>query len=139
MLHTDKGQTEQAQSFFTEATAMLDHFPIESTELKVEIMNNNATNESVLLHYERAETLFHRSIKILEDYAISIENQPVGSDEIESDILLVTNTDELNIVYDEQYHPHVDEDKLREAAIQRNQIQMAACHNGLGIVYANQN
>jgi tetratricopeptide (TPR) repeat protein len=139
MLHSEKGQAEQAQSFFTEATAMLDHFPIESTELKVEIINNNATNESALLHYERAEMLFHRSIKILEDYAISIENTSIDSVENESDTLLASNTDELNIVYDEQYHPHVDEEKLREAAIQRNELQMAACHNGLGIVYANQN
>jgi len=133
MLCSEKGQSEQAQSFFTEATAMLDHFPIESTELKVDIIKNNATNESTLLHYERAETLFQRAMKILEDYAFSLENQLSIPAESESDTVLATNTDEMNIVYDDQYRPHLDE------AIQRNELQMAACRNGLGIVYANQN
>lgn len=139
MLCSEKGQSEQAQSFFTEATALLDHFPIESTELKVDIIKNNATNESTLLHYERAETLFHRAMKILEDYAFSLENQPASQAETESDSALATNSDELNIVYDDQYRPHINDEKLREDSLQRNQVQMAACHNGLGIVYANQN
>ncbi len=138
MLCSDKGQSEQAQSFFTEATAMLDHFPIESTELKVEIIKNNATNESTLLHYERAETLFQRAMRILEDYAFSLENQ-LDTAETESDTVLATNTDELNIVFDDQYHPLIDEEKLRAEALQRNELQMASCRNGLGIVYANQN
>lgn len=139
MLCSDKGQSEQAQSFFTEATALLDHFPIESTELKVEIIKNNATNESALLHYERAETLFHRAMRILEDYAVGLETLGVNPEETESNTVLATNTDEMNIVYDDQYHPQIDKEKLRDEAIQRNELQMASCRNGLGIVYANQN
>ncbi|GAC1375785.1 MAG: hypothetical protein NVSMB40_13980 [Aquirhabdus sp.] len=83
--------------------------------------------------------LFHRAIKILEDYQFSIESQLDSPAETESDTPLATDTDELNIVYDDQYHPHIDKEKLRTEAMQRNELQMAACRNGLGIIYANQN
>lgn len=139
MLYSQNSQEEQAQSFFAEATTLLDQFPIESTEIKANIMINNATNESALLHFERAENLFKRAMKTLENYAVSLESQSVRSAESESDEELATTSDELNIIYDDQYRPFVDEEKIREAAIERNHIQIASCHNGLGIIYANQN
>lgn len=141
-LYTDKGQAEQAQSFFTEATTLLDHFPDESTEIKVDIMINNATNESALLNYERAEKLFERAIKIIEEQEYSLSNTSDIPDDEESTALLATVDDakiaEPTIAHEDHHLSHADQEKLRATALQRNQLQLASCHNGLGIIYANQ-
>ncbi len=138
-LFIDKEQHEQAQPLFAEAMALLDYIPIENTELKVDILKNIATEESMLQHYDRAESLYLQAINTLEDYAVSLVGQPIQQEEDQSDVPLASNYDELNIVYGDQYRPQVDEEKLRADAIARNQLQIAACRNGLGIIYANQN
>lgn len=143
MLYTGKGQAEQAQSFFTEATTLLDHFPAESTEIKVNIIINNATNESVLLNYERAEKLFHRAMNVLEEYEKSLNTVPDSSEGEPLTTLLATDLDESNddeskTVYEDLPRSYADEERLRAVAMQRNQIQIASCHHGLGIIYANQ-
>ncbi len=142
MLYMGKGQAEQAHTFFTEATTLLDHFPAESTELKVNIMINSATNESAMLNYERAEKLFHRAIKILEDDELILNTAP-ESDE-QSMGLLATSAEELSIEdeknnLENQHQYQATVKKLRAASLLRNQLQMASCRNGLGIIYANQN
>lgn len=136
-LHSDKEQHEQAQPLFVEAMALLDHFPLESTELKVDILKNIATQESMLQRYDHAESLYQRAITTLEDYAIILDKQPNQQEKDKLNIKLASNYDELNVIYDEQHRPQVDEEKLRADAIKRNQIQIAACRNGLGITYAN--
>lgn len=143
LLYSTKGQAEQAQTFLTEATTLLDHFPVENTDIKVNIMINSATNESALLNYERAEKLFHRALNVLAEEEKNLNAVPVDSDEEQAEPLSVSNSDEL--VTDEpkianvtQYRSHADEEKIRAAALQRNLLQMASCRNGLGIIYANQ-
>lgn len=137
-LYIDKDQHEQAEPLFSEALTMLDHLPIENTELKVDILKNFATKESTLQHYDRAESLYQRAIRILDEHAIRLEEQPSKQEVDSLDMPLASNYDELNIVYGDQNRPQIDAEKLRSDAMIRNQLQIAACHHGLGIIYANQ-
>ena len=138
-LYSDKNQHEQAEPLFTEALTLLDYLSIDHTEVKVDILNNFATQESTLQHYDRAESLYQRAIRILNEHAIRLAEQPTQQEEEPLDMPLASNYDELNIVYNDQNRPQIDEEKLRAEAISRNQLQIATCHHGLGIIYANQN
>ncbi|MDE2419606.1 MAG: tetratricopeptide repeat protein [Gammaproteobacteria bacterium] len=142
-LYSDKDQHEQAEQLYSEALALLDYLSIEHTELKVDILKNFATRESTLQHYDRAESLYQRAIRILDEHAIRLAEQPTEQEtqqEEESlEMPLASNYDELNIVYNDQNRPQIDEEKRRADALSHNQLQIAACHHGLGIIYANQN
>ncbi len=138
-LYSDQNQHEQAEPLFSEALTLLDFLSIENTELQVDILKNFATKESTIQHYDRAESLYKRAIRILDEHAIRLAKQPIQQEVNPSDTPLASNYDELNIVYSDQIRPTIDEEKLRVDAMIRNQLQIAACHHGLGIIYANQN
>ncbi len=148
-LYSDNGQTEQAQPLFEEAISVLEYVPIENTALKVDIIKNHATNESTLQHNERAEAFFQLAIRTIEEYEVSLSTVPDTSEKAQPSTTLTADLDESNkdesitevsdIVYENPFLCVVEDEQTRDAALQHNQIQMASCHNGLGIIYANQN
>lgn len=141
MQYTVKGQAEQAQSFFADATTLLDHFPEVNTETKVEIIINNASNESALLNYERAEKLFHRAMQVLEEQEQKLTRVNDQEEHLPARLLVTDdepNIDEPETVEADPYFSLADIEKSHAVALHRNHIQMASCHNGLGIIYANQ-